>query len=62
MAILLASIVGTLLGLALASGGIGKKVSDGLFISARKACKLEAPAILKADLKKVPPNADSAKI
>jgi hypothetical protein len=49
MDIFIASILGTVLGLALAYGGIGQRVSNGLFISARKVCNLETPVVLNLD-------------
>jgi hypothetical protein len=41
MDIFIISAIGALLGALLASGSFGQKITDGIFSSARRACKLE---------------------
>jgi hypothetical protein len=61
VAVLIASVCGTVLGLVLAYGVAGQKVADRLFISARRACNMEAHSINSADLEKSPEKSDSKK-
>ena len=52
VAVFIASVFGTVLGLMMAYGVAGQKVSDRLFISARRACNMEAHSTHSADLEK----------
>jgi len=61
--IIIASFTGALLGLLLAGGSIGQKVSSSLFISARKACKMESQSMISNDAEhKVEAKDHSAKV
>ena len=46
MSIVIASLAGALLGVLLAGGSFGKKLSTGIFVSARRACHMESESIL----------------